>query len=451
MKKSKMDTPVFDFVKKYADGETLRLHMPGHKGRGALGIEGLDITEISGADVLYHADGIIKQSEENAAALFGTGRTLYSAEGSSLAIRAMLYLIKLYALSVGAKPLVFAARNAHKTFVTACALLDIETEWLLPEGTGNVISCDITAEYLDYRLSSAGEKPCAVYVTSPDYLGNMLKIGELSRVCKKHGVLLAVDNAHGAYLKFLPEDLHPISLGADICCDSAHKTLPVLTGGAYLHISQSAPKILSERAESALSLFASTSPSYLILASLDRANLYLADNYRAELADFLIGVNRLKEELEKAGFAIIGNEPLKLTAAPKAFGYTGCELAKLLERQNIVCEFADPDFIVMMLAPETGGEGLKRLRTALLNIKRKPPVSARPPAPRLGKARLTPKQALLLPYKELSVEECIGKIAADVSVNCPPAVPIVICGEEIDKNAAESFKYYGVSKIRVID
>lgn len=451
MKKSRMETPVFDFVKKYADGETLRLHMPGHKGRGALGIESLDITEISGADVLYSANGIIKQSEENAAGLFGTERTLYSAEGSSLAIRAMLYLIKLYALSAEEKPTVFAARNAHKTFVTACALLDIETEWLLPEDAGTVISCNITSEYLDSRLLAAKEKPAAVYVTSPDYLGNILNIAELSRVCKKHGVLLAVDNAHGAYLKFLPEDLHPISLGADICCDSAHKTLPVLTGGAYLHISHSAPKLFCERAESALSLFASTSPSYLILASLDRVNLYLADNYSARLAEFTASVTELKAQLNNMGFTLIGGEPLKLTVSSKAFGYTGYELAELFEKQNIMCEFADPDFTVFMLTPETGKAGLERLCSAFAKISRRPPVEVRPPAPSLKKIRLTPKLALLSPYKELPTQQCIGKIAADISVNCPPAVPIIICGEEIDKNAAEAFKYYGVSKLRVVD
>ena len=446
-----METPIFDFVKKYADSDLLRLHMPGHKGRGALGVEKLDITEVSGADVLYSAEGIIRQSEENAAALFGSERTFYSAEGASLAIRAMLYLIKLYALSVGKRPLVFAGRNAHKTFVTASALLDTEVEWLLPEDTNTVISCNITAEYLDVRLSAAEKKPCAVYVTSPDYLGNILDIEKLSRVCKKHGVLLAVDNAHGAYLKFLPEDIHPISLGADICCDSAHKTLPVITGGAYLHISKTAPKLFCERAESALSLFASTSPSYLILASLDRANLYLADNYRARLADFLIGVNHLKAELEKIGFDIIGNETLKLTVAPKSFGYTGYELAEILEKKNIICEFADPDFIVFMLTPETGKEGLERLYSAFLGIDRREPVTAFPPAPSLKVRRLTPKQSLLSPFTELPIEKCIGKIAADVSVNCPPAVPIIICGEEIDENAAAAFKYYGVSKLRVID
>ena len=91
-----MNTPIYDFVKKYAESECARFHMPGHKGKSFLGCESLDITEIAGADVLYSAKGIIKESEENASRLFGTERTLYSTEGSSLAIRAMLYLASLW-------------------------------------------------------------------------------------------------------------------------------------------------------------------------------------------------------------------------------------------------------------------------------------------------------------------------------------------------------------------
>lgn len=449
--KNKMNTPVFDFVKKYANTDSLRLHMPGHKGKGDLGFEGFDITEISGADVLYNANGIIKESEENAAALFGTARTFYSAEGSSLAIRAMLYLIKLYALHLGKKPILLAARNAHKTFVTACALLEVEVEWMLPDDATSLISCNITAEYLDSRLSKTEEKPCAVYVTSPDYLGNILNIAELSRVCKKHGVLLAVDNAHGAYLKFLPDDVHPITLGADICCDSAHKTLSVLTGGAYLHISKNAPKLFCQRAEAALSLFASTSPSYLILASLDRANLYLANDYSLRLKEITDMIAGLKEKIKKLGFTVLGDEPLKITVSAKFFGYTGYQLAEIFEKQNIICEFADNDFLVFMPTPETGKAGIERLYTAFSNITRRPPIEICPPAPLLKNKRLTLNKALFSPIIELPVEKCIGKTSADIAVNCPPAIPIIICGEEIDGDAVESFKYYGISKIKVID
>ena len=135
-----MDTPICDFVRDYADSGALRLHMPGHKGAGPL--ERLDITEIEGADVLYQSEGIIRRSEENAAALFGTARTLYSTEGSSLAIRAMLYLALLHARERGKRPCIAAGRNAHKVFLTGAALLDLEIHWLCP--AGRLLSCPLT-------------------------------------------------------------------------------------------------------------------------------------------------------------------------------------------------------------------------------------------------------------------------------------------------------------------
>ena len=123
-----MRTPILDFVQRYADAKALRLHMPGHKGMPLLGMEALDITEIEGADSLYEASGIIRESEENASTLFGC-ETFYSTEGSSHCIRAMLYLVRLHAKENGKKPLILAGRGAHKTFLSAAALLDLDVYW----------------------------------------------------------------------------------------------------------------------------------------------------------------------------------------------------------------------------------------------------------------------------------------------------------------------------------
>lgn len=121
-----MNTPICDFVREYLDGGNVRLHMPGHKGNGILGCESRDITEIDGADVLYHSAGIIRDSENNAASLFGSARTVYSTEGSSLCIRGMLYL----AMQHTGRRTLLAGRNAHSTFITAAALLDADVTWL---------------------------------------------------------------------------------------------------------------------------------------------------------------------------------------------------------------------------------------------------------------------------------------------------------------------------------
>ena len=251
-----MKTPICDFVQAYTERDPLRLHMPGHKGKGILGAQ-RDITEIDGADVLYHGHGIIRQSEEFASQLFGSAKTLYSAEGSSLSIRAMLALTMQYAKAQKKTPRILAGRNAHKVFMTAAALLDLDVEWLYPQEESALICCKVTANGLRQRLLELSELPTAVYLTTPDYLGNTVDLPSIAEVCHEQGILLLVDNAHGAYLRFLKPSRHPMDLGADLCCDSAHKTLPALTGSAYLHISPCAPTFFVERAEQAMSLFAS--------------------------------------------------------------------------------------------------------------------------------------------------------------------------------------------------
>ena len=445
-----MNTPIVDFVKKYADSNSLRLHMPGHKGNAFLGCEKLDITEIGGADVLYSADGIIAESQKNATELFETKKTLYSTEGSSLCIRAMLYLVRSYAVQFGKKPIVAAGRNAHKTFVTAAALLNLNVDWLLPENIQTVISCVVTADYLDNYLQTVSEKPVAVYITSPDYLGNIADIKALSEICRKRGVLLLVDNAHGAYLKFLPTDSHPITLGADMCCDSAHKTLPVLTGGAYLHIGKIAPDFFAYNAQRALGLFASTSPSYLILQSLDIANKYIANGYAEKLTDFIAKSDKLKDDLKNNGYCLCGSEPLKITIASKPYGYTGYELSDILLSKNIVCEFADPDYVVMMLTPETDISGIERLKNLLLKISKKSPVTKAPHVPVLKKAKMSLREALFALQTTIKTEDCLGRISASVDAACPPAIPIVLPGEVIDQNVIDGFNYYGIKEWSVV-
>ncbi len=442
-----METPIFDFVKNYADGSPCRLHMPGHKGNGALGIEKLDITEIGGADVLYSPDGIIQRSQANSAALFGTQATLYSAEGSSLAIRAMLCLTKLYG---GESCTVLAARNAHKVFITAAALLGIRVNWLYPSEGSSVLACPITPQELEQALAKAEQPPTAVYITSPDYLGNIADIQGLAQVAHRYGSLLITDNAHGAYLRFLPQSKHPIDLGADCCCDSAHKTLPVLTGGAYLHIAHSAPAVFTENAHRAMAMFASTSPSYLILQSLDLANRFMAEELPHKLGEALPIWSELRTQLTAQGFTLAGDEPLKLTVLPKSYGYSGEELAKTLERSGIIAEFADRDNLVLMLPLDEAEQTAKKLSEAFLNIPRKSPIKDAPPQTQRLICKVSPSKAIYMPSREIKAEESLGRIMADACVSCPPAVPFVSIGELIDESAIRALEYYGIKRIRVL-
>ena len=440
-----MDTPICDFVRGYREKNPLRLHMPGHKGIPFLGPEPLDLTEMTGADDLYHPEGIIAQSEENAAALFGAGMTCYSTEGSSQCIRAMLYLALQYAHREGKNPRILAGRNVHKTFVTAAGLLDFQVDWL--PATESYLSCGV-ADWRALEQQLCALLPAAVYVTSPDYLGNEMDLGELSRLCHQYGALLLVDNAHGAYLHFLPQPRHPLDLGADLCCDSAHKTLPALTGAAYLHLSKAVPAWLKAMSKEAMALFGSTSPSYLILQSLDLMNPWL-EGLPGRLQAFLPQIEAAKKRIAKTGWAFAGSEPMKWTLCPKPKGYTGEALGALLEEQGIYYEFADPDYLVLMLSPEQP-ESLTAIEAALATVPPRPAIAQTPPRPHIPQRAMSIRQAMLALHREIPVAEAQGEILGALQVSCPPAVPIALCGEVIDRQVAEQFRYYGVETCRVV-
>ena len=445
-----MDCPIIDFVKKYAESNPHRLHMPGHKGANAIGVETLDITEIDGADCLFKANGIIEKSRINASSLFGAN-TFYSTEGASLAIRAMLYLAIKHAKENGLNEKIVAGRNAHKSFLSACAVMNIEVDWLYANNCDSYLSCPITEHSFNEYLKSTKEPPCALYITSPDYLGNITKIEKLSKLCKEKDILLLVDNAHGAYTKFLENSLHPIDFGADMCTDSAHKTLPCLTGGAYLHINKDEKlKDLCLCANDALALFGSTSPSYLILQSLDYVNIYLASVGKTEIKTAAEKTEVLKIKLQKAQYSLIGDEPLKITIDAKAYGYTGFELNEHLKSNGIISEFYDQDYLVLMVSPKTTDEDYLALEKALLSLKQKNTITKKPPKLLPKKSVISFNNAIFSSSENVNVDNALGRISSGISVSCPPAVPIVVCGEVIDENAIENFKYYGIKKCNVI-
>lgn len=443
-----MNTPIVDFVRSYADKNISRCHMPGHKGRDILGFEKYDITEISGADVLSGADGIIKKSEDNASLLFDSAHTFYSTQGSTVAIYAMIALLKKDAFH---RPRILAARNAHRAFVQGCAHADARVDWIFPGEANSIISFGVTPEQVERAISESADGYDALYLTSPDYLGFIQDIGAIADVCRKYDVPLLVDNAHGAYLKFLPESLHPLDLGATLCCDSAHKTLPALTGGAYLHVSKNAPRRFLSLARDAMTLFSSTSPSYLTLQSLDMCNLYMSDGFPEKLSGCICRVEKLKSYISSLGFDVVKSEPLKVVVDASSVGISGDKLSDILRNDGVESEFSDEDYLVLMLTAFNDEKDFEKIAKAFSKVeirgKRQKPCFAL----KNIESVMSLRDAVFSPCEIVKVRESLGRICAMPTVNCPPAVPIAVCGEVITEEMIRIFEYYHINSVKVLN
>ncbi|MBQ7365481.1 MAG: amino acid decarboxylase, partial [Clostridia bacterium] len=431
----KITTPIADFVNGYAEKKGIRLHMPGHKGKPFVGSEAFDITEIGGADVLSHAEGILLESERNASRLFHTAHTFYSTEGSSHTIKAMLSLIATR--SGRQRPVILAARNVHKSFLYAAAWLDLEIVWLMPQTTASLCACPVTREDVKEALKQVS--PDAVYLTSPDYLGNLQDIAGIAKELRARRIPLLVDNAHGAYLKFASPDRHPITLGATMCCDSAHKTLPVLTGGAYLHVAKGADPYFLDHAREALAAFGSTSPLYLTLLSLDLCNRYLTEEFSGKYNALQAPLTALSSALSACGMPNTAEEPLKLAIATQKGGISGDRLCEFLREHNVECEFSDRDALVLMLSTENTPEEVVKLGSLLSKafsvLPHETDTAPTPPPFSLPPVRMTVRQAMLSRSETIPVKEALGRITAIPTVSCPPAIPITVSGEEITAEA----------------
>ena len=341
-----------------------------------------------------------------------------------------------------------AARNCHRAFLNGCILLDLDTVWIYPEKPSeNLCATSVTAEDVR-RVFAEHPELNAVYLTSPDYLGNMAEIRGIASVCREKGALLLADNAHGAYLRFAGEGLHPLELGADLCCDSAHKTLPALTGTSLLHVSRSAPEGLAGRVKAAMSLFASTSPSYVLLSSLDRLTSELAGELPRRIIECCGRVAEVKGELAAMGFELSGSEPMKLTLA--APGYTGDELASQLRSRGIEPEYSDEGCVVLMPSPYNSGEDFERLVSSLRELpKREGGRLPRPELPSAQKA-MTLREAYFAPFERIPVDKAAGRVCARSAMSCTPSVPVIVGGEVFDEKLINFLKRYSFFEADVV-
>ncbi len=436
---------LFSAMESYVRRETARFHMPGHKGRLEYFADAAkyDLTELDGLDALYTPNGCIQAVETKLAKIFGSRASAISTGGATLCIQAMLAA----ALTPGDR--LVSARGCHAAAVNAMALLELEPVWVFPEeedGTGlakAVTACEIS------RAIAKNPDVKAVYITTPDYYGAMCDITAIAAVCREHGLPLLVDNAHGAHLAFTRPSLHPIALGASMCCDSLHKTLPVLTGGAALH---AAEEKYARNLKRCMALFGSTSPSYLIMASIDRALQLLNEDFSERISVTAATLGRLAALARERGFCVsAGNiEPLRLSLGFFTMGYGRGEFLAALRQSDIEPEMCDTAYCVLMASPFNSSGDFALLENFIMSLPKKPPVPAPKSLAYRPKKILELREAVFAVAEEVPLKKALNRVAAACLSPCPPGIPVAVPGELVDENLGRLLERYGISRLFVL-
>lgn len=427
-----MSAPLYEALLRHKSLNRSSFHTPGHKNNlQALppDLYSLDFTELPDTDSLFDAAGPIRQAEQLASQFFGTARTCLSAGGCTLCIQAMLRL----AAPQGGE--VLCSRVIHRGAVNAMALLGLEPVWAMPEDVLSNLQ-----EHTDVK---------AVYITSPNYYGQLMDVPALSTACRRKNLPLLVDCAHGAQLMFTEPKLHPLSLGAAMTADSAHKTLGVLTGGAWLNIGDTR---YAEGAKQAMALFGSTSPSYPIMASLDYAREWLQAHPGAFLP-LQQRVSEIRALAQSRGIALPAGlcDPTRITLKTASIGVTGTRAAEIFRRIGVEPEYADEAYLVLIATPFNTPEDFRRVEEAVKTLPASCPLPEHPPLPPLPPVAAGLREAIFAPAKAVALKDAVGRIAAEAACPCPPGVPAVMPGERVTPEAAEFLRGYGFLQLKVLE
>lgn len=425
--------PLENALNEYIGKDLSRFHMPGHKGAENFPeYFKYDITEVEGADSLFESSEAIFETEKRFAKIYKSGASLLSAGGSTLCIQAMLAT----ALNPGDKLII--ARNCHASAVNTVALLDLEPVWINPR--------DLKGAEAAF---SENPEAKAVYLTSPDYFGVLSDIEAFAKLAHEHGAKLIVDNAHGAHLHFMPTEMHPIALGADMCADSLHKSLPVLTGGALLHLKD---ENLRETAKQKMRLFGSTSPSYLIMLSADKCAEYLETKAKYDFAMLGGKVANLRYKAFEHGLApkTRNVEPARLVLSVKSTEMTGGEFGRKLREHGIEPEYVNDEWAVLMASPFNTEKDFERVAKFIEETFGNGFSAFEEKLSKMPEKAMSVRNAVFAETEEIETEKAVGRIAARLNLPCPPCIALAVPGEIIDEKTAGLLKKYGIEKINVV-
>lgn len=454
----------------YGESDVYPFHMPGHK-RRALPFPNpytIDITEIDGFDNLHHAQGLIREAEERAAKLYGADRSYYLVNGSTCGLLAAICA----AARRGDK--VLAARNCHKAVYHAISMQGLSAEFLYPVITRGDLQGQITAAQVEEALTKHPDI-AVVILTSPTYEGIVSNVAAIAACCHAHGAALIVDEAHGAHFGFgagFPENA--VRLGADAVIMSLHKTLPSFTQTALLHCNGT--RIDPGRVARYLGVYETSSPSYLFMAGMD-ACIDLIREQGAELfAEYRRRLDAFyRDTADLAQLHVMRREDLCKEEAydwddSKLIIYAGAMGGEALHQEllghyHLQMEMVSADYVLGMTSLMDTDEGMRRLVTALHGIDEKNgrlvtalhetdekngrlnaalcetnEKNGRLNAAEAGftarmyrenPRRMQIYQALDLPYREVPLDEAVGKMAADYVYLYPPGIPLIVPGEVI--------------------
>lgn len=439
------DSPLYRALLNHAESGRASFHTPGHKGNCCFLplIPSLDLTELPDTDSLFECDGCIREAEIRAAQLFGAEYTAISSGGCTLAIQGMISAF------AGAGSKVIFGRNVHRSAVNASALLGIEPVWVMHKrDSGEGLPGRVYAEDIK-RAVEDNPDASAVYITSPDYYGCLSDVKAVSEVCKQHGIPLLVDNAHGTHL--IAFGIHPITLGASASACSAHKTLPVLTCGAWLNCNDAD---VMDKIKPSMALFGSTSPSYLIMASLDLARAWMEQDGINAFRTLAGRVAELRQLALSAGFGLPEGEcdPVRLTLLTRPLGMTGDTAAEYFRHCGAECEHSDGCAVVFIITPFNSEEDIECLRSAIEHFPKGKPIQKKIVVfDALPDVKMSPREAILRPSKAVPTEAAEGRISAEAACPCPPGVPVVMPGEEINEKCVNILLNTGIQRINVIE
>ena len=497
------EVPLLERLSTYAASDAYPFHMPGHKRQVKMGITSVpnpfsvDITEIDGFDNLHHAEGILKDAMDEAAAIYGTDRSWYLVNGSTCGILSAVFATT----ENGGK--ILTARNCHKAVYHAICLNRLEAEYLYPEEitefgiNGGIRAEDVRKALEKDAMRCAGNsgdvrgkitKIQAVLITSPTYEGVVSDIRAIADAAHEYGIPLIVDEAHGAHLEYADQchgfPKSALEYGADLVIQSLHKTLPSFTQTAILHVK--GKLVDQDRVSRYLSMFQTSSPSYLFMAGMERCIRYMDGDGRNEMIRYEKRLERFMERMEGLQVleildreicgkyrTVVGWDPSKIVVSTmRAEDFHGEELAETLRRKyHLEMEMTAPEYVIAMTSLMDTEEGFERLGTALLEIdgalrhcvepeqqkeKGESKEKERCETPEVTESKvLNPVRRMLIceamnaDTERTALQDTVGKVSAEFVYLYPPGIPIIAPGEVFTDAIVEKIVAYKAAGLLV--